>query len=108
MPKLSRADQAARISQNEARRRKEVALARLREIEVAEREGRLLAADAVEDRWLKVAAAVNAALERIPARCAQGVQAARDIRDAERILAAEIRTIRTELSDALRTTGPAR
>ncbi len=107
MPKLSKADQDAKVSQNEARRRKEVALARLRELEVAEREGRMLPADAIEDRWLKVAAAINAALDRIPPRCAQGVQAARDVRDAERILAAEIRTIRTELSDALRTTGPA-
>jgi len=37
MPKISKSDEGAKISQNEARRRKEVALARLREMETDER-----------------------------------------------------------------------
>jgi hypothetical protein len=45
MPNLSKADQAAKVSQNEARRRKEVALAEIREMERDERAGRLLPAD---------------------------------------------------------------
>ena len=37
MPKLSKADQVVRVFQNEARRRKEVALARIREVEADEK-----------------------------------------------------------------------
>ena len=39
MPKLTKADKQAKISANEARRRKEVALARLREMEADEKAG---------------------------------------------------------------------
>ena len=102
MPNLSAADRAAKISANEARRRKEVALARLREIEVAEREGKLIAADAVADRWRAIAGKLGAALDRIPSRCAHAVHAAKDQREAEKLLAAEVRTIRKELADELR------
>lgn len=103
MPKLSQADQQAKVSQNEARRRKEVALARLRELEVAEREGRLIPADAVADRWRSIAGKIGQALDRIPSRCAHAVHAARDQREAEKLIATEVRTIRMELSDELRT-----
>lgn len=102
MPKLSAADQAAKVSTTEARRRKEVALARLRELEVAEREGKLIAAEAVESRWRAIAGKIGQALDRIPSRCAQAAHAARDQREAEKAIAAEVRTIRRELSDELR------
>jgi len=50
------------------RTRKEAALARLRELEVAEREGRLLPADAVEARWREILARLRAAILAVPAR----------------------------------------
>ncbi len=51
MPHLSKKDRRAKVSANEARRRKEVALARLRELEVGAKEGKLLDLDEVRDAW---------------------------------------------------------
>ena len=63
----SAADQAAKVSANEARRRKEVALARLRELEVAEREvsadtalaSEKLRLDGLNTRWEQEKALVD-------------------------------------------------
>ena len=41
MPHLSRSDKRAKVSLNEARRRKEIALARIREMEADEKAGKL-------------------------------------------------------------------
>jgi hypothetical protein len=66
MPKLSKRDQHAKVSQNEARRRKEVALARLREMEADERAAKLIRADLGADNWVKIVAAIKAVLLRMP------------------------------------------
>lgn len=102
MPKLSKADQTARISQNEARRRKEVALARQREIEVARLEGELLEAAAVKSAVVEMHAAIREAVLRIADKCAPRVAATADPRECRSILLHECRSILRNLSDELR------
>ena len=48
MPKLSKADKRASISANEGRRRKELALAEIREMDAAKKAGRMIAVAEVE------------------------------------------------------------
>jgi len=94
MPKLSKADQAAKITTNEARRRKEVALARLREMEAAQREGLLLVASEVRQTWAEGFSALKDRILILPDRLA-----ARLANRPE----AEVRAIlRDELEQALR------
>ncbi|MBL8231035.1 MAG: hypothetical protein JNL98_21265 [Bryobacterales bacterium] len=83
------------VSQNEARRRKEVALARLRELEVAEREGKLITIEAAADTVTKAFSAVKAAVLRIPDKAARQVMAASNPAEGGEIL-------RTECENALR------
>jgi phage terminase Nu1 subunit (DNA packaging protein) len=101
MPKLSKADQSAKVSQNEARRRKEIALARLREMEVAEKEGRLVPADAVTSTWSTIAGKIRDAVLRIPDKCAPALAAVQDAREARGILQAECEAILRTLSNEL-------
>ena len=51
IPHLSKADKAADILASEARRRKEVALAGLRALQLRQVEGKLLSATQVEQAW---------------------------------------------------------
>ena len=51
MPKLSKSDRLAKVSANEARRRKEVALAEIREMERDQKRGVLLPAATVRKVW---------------------------------------------------------
>jgi hypothetical protein len=53
MPHLSKADRTADVSASEARRRKEVALAGLRELQLRQAEGKLLSATQVDQREAK-------------------------------------------------------
>ena len=89
MPRLSKADQRAKISATEARRRKEVAPARLREMEADEKAGRLIRADVVKDTWVKILAAVKAGVLRLPDKLAPQVAAAMDAQEARAILLSE-------------------
>lgn len=70
MPKLSKADQEAKISTNEARRRKEVALAHLREMEAAQRAGMLLVASEVRKTWAEGFSALKDRILILPDRLA--------------------------------------
>ena len=99
MPTLSKADQRELVSQNAARTRKENALARLRELEVAERERRVIPADEVADAWTHVVAAVKSSVLRIPDNCAIAVAAVTEPREARLILAREVESILKNLSD---------
>lgn len=87
MPKRSKADQAAKISADEARRRKEVALAGLREFELAERQGQLLRLADVEQTWAATAAMLRDAVLRIPDMAAPQLVGVRDATEARAILA---------------------
>jgi hypothetical protein len=103
MPKLSKSDQGAKVSQNEARRRKEVALACIREMEAAEKAGRMIAVDQVDAAWSDIRAKIKGAVLRIPVNCAAKVAAISDAREVRAVLAAECETILRELSHEIRT-----
>ena len=86
MPKLSKADKGAVISANEARRRKEVALAELREMEVAHRAGKLYDAAAVKSAVVTMNAAIREAVMRIPDKLAPQVAAVSTPREVRAFL----------------------
>lgn len=90
-----------RMTANQARTRKESAIARRREIELEVLEGSLVKRDEVRKTWLLIAAQVNAALDRIAPKCAPDAAAAKDARGAEKVISAEVRKIKQELADAL-------
>jgi phage terminase Nu1 subunit (DNA packaging protein) len=99
---LSKADKAAVVSASEARRRKEVALAELREMERDKRRGDLIERAEVRQTWLKVAVQFRDALMRIPTKCAPSVAAAAgDAREVERVLLAEVEGILRTLANDL-------
>ncbi len=54
MPKLGKSDQLAKVSANEARRRKELALAEIREVERNQKRGTLVPAADVRRVWRNV------------------------------------------------------
>ena len=94
MPKLSKADQAAKISATEARRRKELALAEIREMERDKLRGALLPAAEVRKVWADRLAALKDRVLMLPDRLA-----ARLANRPE----AEVRAIlRDELEECLR------
>jgi hypothetical protein len=86
LPHLSHIDQQSKVSATEARRRKECALASLREIQLAEIEGRLLRADQVEQLWSAAIVKIRTAVLAIPSRCALKFS---NPREAEQIIRAE-------------------
>jgi hypothetical protein len=102
MPTLSKADQAVKVSANEARRRKECALAELREIERDERIGRLIPAAVVVSVWAEILGSVKAAVLRIPDKCAESLAAVQDPREARNVLANEAEKILRNLADDIR------
>ena len=103
MPNLSKQDKQAVVSANEARRRKEVALAQLREMEVAERAGKLYDAAAVQNAVVSMNAAIREAVLRIPDKLAPQAAATSDPRQVRSILMAECKAILKNLSDDIRT-----
>jgi hypothetical protein len=94
MPKLSKADERTKISANEARRRKEVALAELRELERDRVKGKLLPAADVEKVWSENLACIRDRMLMLPDRLAARL-AGRD----ESFIRQQMRT---EIEEALR------
>ncbi|MEJ5367763.1 MAG: hypothetical protein WHT08_05550 [Bryobacteraceae bacterium] len=86
--------QRAAVSKAEADRRKAVALAELRELEVRQRRGELLEASAVEQRWAAGLASLRDRLLALPDRVAATVAGRSEV-EARRLL-------RDALEEALR------
>ncbi len=105
MPKLSRAYQARKVSANEARRRKEVALARLREMEADEKAGKLIATDRVKDAWVKILSAVKTAVLRMPDKLAPQMATISDACEARAALLAECEAVLKGLHDEIEYTA---
>jgi hypothetical protein len=99
MPTLSKKDKAAQCSQNEARRRKEVALAEIRELEAAEKSGRMVPVDQVEAAWGDIRAKIKGAVLRLPDKCAPQVAAISDPHEVRAALLTECEAILRNLSD---------
>lgn len=89
MPQLSKSDAKAKVSANEARRRKEEALARLRELEVAEKEGKVIPRETAADAVTKAFSIVRTAVLRIPDKAARQVMAAGNAGEGREILLRE-------------------
>ncbi len=70
MPKLSKADQSAKVSTNEANRRRVLALAQLREMERDTKRGALLPAADVRKVWAEQLGSMKDRLLAIPDRLA--------------------------------------
>jgi hypothetical protein len=68
VPKLSKADKRHKISSAEARRRKEVALARIREMEADRLAGKLIDRSTVESTWFAKARQLRDGILMIPDR----------------------------------------
>ena len=102
MPNLSKSDKHAKVSANEARRRKELALAEIREMEAAEKAGRMIAVDQVDAAWSDIRAKIKRAVLRIPVNCAAKVAAISDPREVRAVLASECEAILKELSNEIR------
>ena len=86
MQKRGRPDTGARTTEKEARRRKEVALAELRELEVAQQRGLLLRRGDVERTWAETAAMLRDAVLRIPDMAAPQLVGLRDGAEALAVL----------------------
>jgi len=95
----------AEITANEARRRKEVALAGLRELELEEKAGRLISRDEVAATWAATAAMLRDAVLRIPDMAAPQVAAAKTAAEARAILADACDHVLRTLSDRLGEAG---
>lgn len=91
MPTLSKVDKAAKISANEAQRRKEVALAEIREMERDLRRGTLVEVAEVEAAWTSMLAMIRDGLLGLPAKIAAKLAATNNEREVARLLKAEIR-----------------
>lgn len=100
MPKLSKVDLAAKVSKTEADRRRAVALARYRELQTGELEGKLVRLCEVELLWSRILANCRSRILAIPSRLAQVLpvdEAAR--REAAAAAMEVIREALTELAD---------
>lgn len=94
MPKLSKADQQAKISATEAERRRKVALAEIREMERDERRGALLPAATIRKVWVERLGALKDRVLMLPDRLAARLANRSEI---------EVRAVlRDELEDCLR------
>lgn len=94
MPRLSRTDQTAKISTNEANRRRVLALAELRELERDAKKGALLPAADVRKVWADRLAALRDRALALPDRLAARLAGRTEI---------EVRAmLREELEDMLR------
>jgi phage terminase Nu1 subunit (DNA packaging protein) len=87
------ANGTASISLNEARTRKEVALAGLRELEYKVRCKELVSREAVEKEWFTIARTVRDNFQNLPARTAGLVCAERNQQRCYDILASEVQQI---------------
>jgi hypothetical protein len=92
-------DESGEVPWQEARRRRTLAEARLRELEVQERERELIPAHDVEKALLCVVSPIAAGLEALAAKAAAATRATSTDREAEAVLSRFVDELRTELAD---------
>lgn len=91
-----------RITEQEGRRRKEVALARLRELEVAKEEGKVIPVQQVVDAWTRTGGRIRDALLSIPDKVGPLTAAATTAIECRDIVRTEIEQILRTLADEFR------
>lgn len=94
---------AARYAQSRAMR--EEWQAKLAQLDYEAKAGKLIAVDAVAQKWAEICVAIRTAIEGIAPKVAQNVHAARDVREVHDILAAECRDVLRRLSADVAATG---
>ena len=99
MPKLSKADQAAKLSASEIRRQKEETLLAIRKLELAEKSGELIRKAKVREAWGRVVVSIKAGVLRLPDRCAPELAAASTPLEAREILTRECESLLKGLHD---------
>lgn len=85
--------------------RKNFALARRREVELAQLEGRLVSTEEVKIAWAKVLSVVKTGVLRIPDRAAQQAAASTDLREVRVILERECEVVLKGIHDELVAAG---
>jgi phage terminase Nu1 subunit (DNA packaging protein) len=101
MPKLSKKDKASKVTITESRRRKEIALMELREMEAARRRGELIDAREAELAWAAAGVKIKNSLLAIPNRVMNRIPA--ELRPKVfPVLEEEIRAVLTALSSDIR------
>jgi phage terminase Nu1 subunit (DNA packaging protein) len=98
---LKELDGEAGLTIAEARRRREAAEASIKEIELAERKGKLIDAHAVEQRWTEIAVRIQNAVMGLPAQIVNRLPAEWR-RDVQAAATDEARKILTALSNDIR------
>ena len=101
MRNLTKADKGAKLSTTQVRLRKVTASMRMREFELAEKEGTMVAAADAANTWASIGAKLQAAVLGLPSKCAEAVAAAKTAREAEGLLRAECESILKALADDL-------
>lgn len=101
MPTLSKADQKVRETITQATLRKESALATLREIELSEKQGKLIEVDAAATLWASVGQIIRDGLLSLPERIAPELAALTDQRQVRDQLRDELRKVLANFPDAI-------
>ena len=101
MPTLSKADKKIKVSQVEADRRRTLALARLRELELAEKQGKLIDRSKVEREWFEHGRLIRDAFLGIPARLGSLLASISDPHQIHQLLDAELRKALNEVADTV-------
>jgi hypothetical protein len=91
---VERVERPSKVTQNEARRRKEVALAGTRELQLRVLEGKLLSRDTVVKVWAEAYHALRDKMLTIPDRTAAALALCQSEAECRRI-------VRSEIEDAL-------
>lgn len=95
-----------KVSFTEARRRKEVALADLRELEVKEKRGKLIDGDALANSLAKLGQVIRESVQRVALQLAPEIHAARDEWEAREIAQRGVDQILTDAANGLRALIP--
>lgn len=101
MPTLSKADKKAKISQNEANRRRTVALAKLRELELAEKQGKLIDRSSVESTWFEKGRLIRDGVLAISDRLASLLASTTDPHQVHQLLDSELRKALNDIAEAV-------
>lgn len=89
----------AKITMAEAQRREAVAKAKQRELDLMEREGKLLAAEDVEREWSSIVSAARNRLLLMAAKLAPRIAMVSDVRECQALIEKEVREALQKLSE---------
>lgn len=101
MPNLTKRDKKNKITQTEAERRRAVAIAKLRELELKEKQGRLIDRTQVERTWFEHARLIRDGILSIPDRLSALMASISDPHKVHQLLDSELRKALSEVADSI-------